>query len=129
MASGRATATVRVNSFNFGTVNLSVSGLPAGVTATFSNPSLTSGYSTLTLTASSNSATQTVPVILWAVSGDRVHSATIKLTVNANPAVIGTTTTLTSSASTINENSPVTLTASVKQTSGSTGSQRHGHFL
>ena len=28
MSSGRATATVRVNSFNFGTVNLSVSGLP-----------------------------------------------------------------------------------------------------
>ncbi len=119
MASGRATATVRVNSFNFGAVNLSVSGLPAGVTASFSNPSLASGYSTLTLTASSNSATQTVPVILWAVSGDRVHSATINVTVNANPAVVGTTTVLNSSASTINENSPVTLTASVKPTSGS----------
>jgi hypothetical protein len=120
MASGRATATVRVNSFNFGAVNLSVSGLPSGVTASFSNPSLTSGYSILTLTASSTSAAQTVPIILWAASGDRVHSATINLTVNANPAVIGTTTTLTSSASTISENSPVTLTASVKQTSGST---------
>lgn len=119
MASGRATATVRVNSFNFGTVNLSVSGLPAGVTASFSSPSLTNGYSTLTLTASSNSATQTVPVILWAVVGDRVHSATINVTVNANPAVVGTTTTLSSSASAINENSPVTLTASVKPTSGS----------
>ncbi|WP_348261614.1 Ig-like domain repeat protein [Telmatobacter sp. DSM 110680] len=120
MTSGRATATVRVESFNFGPVTLSVSGLPAGVTASFSNPSLTSGYSILTLTASSNSVAQTVPVNLWAVSGDRAHSATIKLTVNANPAVIGTTTTVNSSASTVNENSPVTLTASVKQTSGST---------
>ena len=120
MSSGRATATVRVNSFNFGAVNLSVSGLPAGVTASFSKPTLTSGYSILTLTASSTSAAQTVPVNLWAVSGDRVHSATIKLTVNANPAVIGTTTTLSSSASTVNDNSLVTLTASVKQTSGST---------
>ena len=120
MTSGRATATVRVNSFNFGAVNLSVSGLPTGVTASFSNPSLTSGYSILTLTASSTSAAQTVPITLWATSGDRVHSAAISLTVNANPAIIGTTTTLTSSASTINENSPVTLTATVKQTSGTT---------
>jgi Bacterial Ig-like domain (group 3)/Right handed beta helix region len=120
MASGRATATVRVMSFNFGAVNLSVSGLPPGVTASLSNASLTSGYSILTLTSSSTSAAQTVPVTLWGVSGDRVHSATFNLTVNANPAVISTTTTLTPSASTINENSAVTLTATVRQASGTT---------
>jgi|GEM_PF-1061545 len=120
MTSGRATATVRVNSFNFGAVNLSVSGLPAGVVASFSSVSLTSGFSILTLTASSTSAAQTVPVTLWAVSGDRVHSATFNLTMNANPAVISTTTTLSSSASNISENSPVTLTATVQQASGTT---------
>ncbi len=85
MTSGLATANVRVNSFNFGAVNLSVSGLPTGVTASFSNQSLTNGYSTLTLTASSTSTAQTVPVTLWAISGDRVHSATFNLTVTANP--------------------------------------------
>ncbi len=120
MTSGRATATVRVSSFNFGAVNLSVSGLPAGVTPSFSNASLTSGYSILSLTASSTSTAQTVPVTLWAISGDRVHSATFNLTVNANPAVVSTKTALTSSASSISENSSVTLTATVQQSSGST---------
>jgi hypothetical protein len=120
MSSGRATATVRVNSFNFGTVNLSVSGLPAGVTASFSVPNLTSGFSILTFTASSATTTRTVPVTLWAISGDRVHNATFNLTVNANSAVIGTTTSLSSSASSVAENSPVTLTAKVQQTSGTT---------
>ena len=120
MASGRATATVHVNSFNFGNVNLSVSGLPAGVTASFSSPSLTSGFSILTLSASSTSASQTVPVTLWAVSGDRVHDATFSLTVNPNTSVVGTTTTLTTSASSIAQNSPLTVTATVKATSGTT---------
>lgn len=120
MSSGRATGTVRVNSFNFGAVNLSVSGLPSGVTASFSTPSLTSGYSILSLTSSSTTSTQTVPVTLWAISGDRVHSVTFNLTVNANPAVVGTTTALSSSASTVNENSSVTLTATVRQASGTT---------
>lgn len=120
MSSGRATATVRVNSFNFGAVNLTISGSPAGVTASFSAPSLTSGFSILTLTASSTTTTQTVPVTLWAISGDRVHNATFNLTVNANSAVIGTATSLSSSTSSIAENSPITLTAKVQQTSGTT---------
>ena len=118
MTSGLATANVRVNSFNFGAVNLSVSGLPTGVTASFSNQSLTNGYSTLTLTASSTSTAQTVPVTLWAISGDRVHSATFNLTVTANPAVIGTSASLSSSASTITQGTPVTLSAAVKPASG-----------
>jgi hypothetical protein len=121
MSSGRATANVRVSSFNFGgDVNLSVSGLPAGVTASFSSPSLNNGFSVLTLAASSTSSTQTIPVTLWAINGDRVHSATFNLTVNANPSVIGTTTSLSASASSIAAGSPVTLTATVKQGSGST---------
>lgn len=99
MSSGRTTATVRVNSFNFGAVNLSIPGLPAGVTASFSTPSLTSGFSILTFTASSTTAIQTVPVTLWAISGDRVHNVTFNLTVNANPALVGTTSSLSSSAS------------------------------
>lgn len=121
MSSGRITSSVRVSSFNFdGAVNLSVSGLPAGVTASFSSPSLSNGFSVLTLTASSTSTAQTVPVTLWAISGDRVHSVTFSLTVSANPAIIGTTTSVSASASSITEGSPVTLTATVKQSSGTT---------
>lgn len=121
MSSGRATAQVRVSSFNFGgTVNLSVSGLPAGVTASFSAPSLNNGFSVLTFAASSTSAAQTLPVTLWAVGGDRVHSVTFNLTVNANPSIISTTTSLSSSASSITEGSSVTLTATVNQASGTT---------
>ena len=120
MSSGRATAAVQVNSFNFGAVNLSVSGLPAGVTASFSVPSLVSGTSTLTLTSSSSSGSQTVPVTLWAISGDRVHNVTFNLTVTPNSGVTSTSTALVASATSISQGSPVTLTATVQPASGST---------
>ena len=79
MASGSASATARVSSFGFGTVNLSVSGLPAGVSAKISNGSLVSGTSTITFSSTSSASNQIVPVTLWAVSGSRVHSATFNL--------------------------------------------------
>lgn len=119
MSSGVAAATVRVDSFNFGAVNLSVSGLPAGVTASFSAPSLISGVSTLTLIASSASTAQTVPVTLWGISGDRVHSATFNLTVSPNSGVTSTSTSLAVSAPSISQNAPITLTATVQPSSGS----------
>ncbi|MFZ0746113.1 MAG: right-handed parallel beta-helix repeat-containing protein [Terracidiphilus sp.] len=76
MISGRAVATARVNSFGFGTVNLSVSGLPAGVSASLSRQSLVSGVVTLTMTASKSAATQNVPITLWAYDSIRAHSVT-----------------------------------------------------
>jgi len=79
MSTGKASTTAKVTSFGFGTVNLSISGLPAGVSATISNPSLISGTSTITFSASTSASNQTVPVTLWAVSGSRVHSATFNL--------------------------------------------------
>jgi hypothetical protein len=79
MASGTVAATARVKSFGFGTVNLSISGLPSGVTATMSSGSLVSGAVTLTFKASSSAVNQTVPVTLWAVSGSRVHTVTFNL--------------------------------------------------
>lgn len=119
MTSGVAVVTVRVNSFNFGPVNLTASGLPAGVTASFSATSLISGFSTLTLIASSTSIAQTVPVTLWAVSGDRVHNTTFNLAVTPNPGVSSTSTSLAVSASSISQNAPITLTATVQPASGS----------
>jgi hypothetical protein len=120
MTSGRAAATIRVNSYNFGTVNLDISGLPKGVTASFSKPSLMSGASVLTLTASSSSTSQTVPVTLWGVSGDRVHNVTFNVAVTPNPGVVSTTTSLSASSSSITQGSAVTLTATVQPASGST---------
>ncbi|WP_348261031.1 right-handed parallel beta-helix repeat-containing protein [Telmatobacter sp. DSM 110680] len=79
MSAGSALATAKVTSFGFGTVNLSVSGLPAGVSATINNGSLISGTSTITFSASSSASNQTVPVTVWAVSGSRVHTATFNL--------------------------------------------------
>jgi hypothetical protein len=114
MSAGQAVATVRVNSFTVSgspakeirrgkqlrlfvvdSVTLSVSGLPAGVSASLSQSSLVSGVVTLTFSASTTAVAQTVPITLWASSNDVVHSATFYVTVA--PA---TSTTLTPVAST-----------------------------
>lgn len=79
MSSGKAAATARVKSFGFGTVNLSISGLPSGVSASISNGSLASGAATISFSATASAANQTVPVTLWAISGSRVHSVTFNL--------------------------------------------------
>ena len=76
MSGGTATATVRVNSFGYGTVSLFVNGFPSHVWGTLSKTSLVSGALTLKLYASSSAANQTVPITLWATSGSRVHSVT-----------------------------------------------------
>ena len=76
MIGAKAVATVRVSSFAFGPVTLSVSGLPAGVSATLSQKTLVSGVATLTLIASSNALAQTVPITLFASGNHVVHSAT-----------------------------------------------------
>jgi hypothetical protein len=82
MSAAKAVVTARVASFGFGAVNLQVSGLPAGVSASFSQGSLVSGASSITFTASSTATKQTVPVTLWAVSGSRVHNVTFYLAVS-----------------------------------------------
>lgn len=61
MSSGKAAATARVKSFGFGTVNLSITGLPAGVTASISNGSLASGAATITFAATSTAPTRPCP--------------------------------------------------------------------
>ena len=68
-------------------VNLSVSGLPAGVTASFAPASVTpaangNASSTLTFNASASAATGTVNVTVTGTSGSTAHSSTIALTVN-----------------------------------------------
>jgi hypothetical protein len=83
MSAAKATGTVKVNSFGYGPVNLKVTGLPAGVTASLSQTTLTSGNVTLTLTAAPTATTQKVLVTLWGTSGSRVHSVTFNVNVSA----------------------------------------------
>jgi Right handed beta helix region len=79
MSAGKVVSTINVNSFGFGAVNLSLTGLPSGVSASISRESLISGVTTLTLSASTSALNQTVPLTLWAISGSRVHSVTFNV--------------------------------------------------
>ena len=79
----KVTSTISVtpqNGFG-GSVSLSASGLPRGVTASF-NPISTSGASTLTLSANSNASTGTFSVRIRGASGGLTHTTTISLTVH-----------------------------------------------
>ncbi len=71
------------NGFN-GNVNLSASGLPSGVTASF-GPNPATATSTLTLTASSTATTGTATVNITGASGSLTHSTSIALTVRLLP--------------------------------------------
>ncbi len=66
-------------------VNLAVSGLPKGVTASF-NPASTSGNSILTLTASASATAGTATLTVTGTSGTLSHAASISLTVLAQSA-------------------------------------------
>jgi hypothetical protein len=81
MSGGTIHIPLQLRSFGYGTVQLSASGMPSGVTASFSSGSLTSGTTTLTLHASTSASSQTVPVTIFGVSGSRVHTLTIKVNV------------------------------------------------
>jgi hypothetical protein len=81
-----------------GNVNLTASGLPSGVTASFgTNP--TTGTSVLTLTASSTAANGTFSVAITGTSGTLTATTYVSLTINVNPAA---TFTLSATPSTLN---------------------------
>jgi hypothetical protein len=81
-AGGSSTINVTpLNGFN-GTVNLSVSGLPSGVTATF-NPASTSTTSSLTFSSTTSATTGTFTVTVTGVSGSLTRTTAISLTVTS----------------------------------------------
>src|SRR6267142_155636 len=83
-ANGTSTITVTPqNGFN-GSVNLSASGLPSGVTASF-NPNPATATSTLTLTANSTATTGTVTTTITGTSGSLTRTTSISLTVRVVP--------------------------------------------
>lgn len=85
-SSGSTSITTAISGGFNSAVSLSASGLPAGVTASFSPSSIAapgSGSSTLTFTASSTAATGTSNITVTATGGGVTHTATVALTVNA----------------------------------------------
>ncbi|MDB4952963.1 MAG: hypothetical protein JWO36_532 [Myxococcales bacterium] len=78
------------------TVALSVSGLPTGVTGSFSPTSVTAGASsTLTLTAASTAASSTTSFTVKGTSGATSHTASASLTISGGGGGGGGTTVLT----------------------------------
>ncbi len=63
-----------------GKVNLSVSGLPSGVTASFA-PNPTTGFSTLTLTAGNSVPLGTSTLTITGASGNQTATTTLALAV------------------------------------------------
>jgi len=90
LQAGSATATVTItgqNSFS-GSVALSASGLPSGVTASFS-PTSTTATSTLTLAAAIGATTGPATVTITGVSGSLTHTTTLALTVGSSGGTVG----------------------------------------
>jgi hypothetical protein len=81
-ASGTVSVTTKVVSGTPGTITLGATGLPAGVTASFSPTSVAAGgSSTLTLTATATAASSTATVTVTGQNSSTTHSATVALTV------------------------------------------------
>jgi hypothetical protein len=95
-SSGASTITVVPQNGFSGSVTLSASGLPSGVTAAFT-PNPTTTTSALTLTASATATTGTVTVTITGTSGSLTATTTLSLTVTSGggPAVTLVPTALT----------------------------------
>ena len=103
-----------------GSVTFTASGLPSGVTASFSPASSTSS-SVLTLTASSTATTGPATVTVTGTSGTTTATTTITLTVSAKP-IAGFTLSSSPASLTVKQGSSGTDTITVTDTGGFTGS-------
>jgi hypothetical protein len=119
-SSGSSTITITPSGGFTGSVTLSASGLPAGVTAGFgTNPATSS--SVLTLTASSTATTGTATVTITGTSGSLTHTTTVSLTVTA-PAQPNFTLSASPSSLTVKQGTSGTSTITVTDQNGFTGS-------
>jgi hypothetical protein len=113
------TATVTPQSGFTGTVNLGVTGLPQGVTANFSVPTLTGGDSTLNVVVGNAVAPGSYPFTISGVSGAINHTANATLVVSA---VSGSfTVTITPASQTVTRNSTSTYTVTITPLKGFQG--------
>ncbi len=119
-SSGSSTITVTPSGGFTGSVTLSASGLPSGVTAGFgTNP--TTSTSVLTLTASSTATTGTATVTVTGTSGSLTHTTTVSLTVNA-PATPNFSLSASPTSLTVKRGSSGSSTITVTDSGGFTGS-------
>ncbi len=82
---GTSTVSTAIVGANSGTVNLAVSGVPSGASATLNPTSVTAGGSS-TLTVNAGTATPgTYTLTVTGTEGSQTHSATVSLTVQAIP--------------------------------------------
>ena len=116
------TSTISVNPVNgfSGTVNLSISGLPSGVTASF-NPTSATSASTLTLTAGSAAATGTFTLTVTGASGTLTRTTTLTLTVSA-PVVPDFSLSASPASLAVSRGNSVNTTITVTPANGFTGS-------
>jgi hypothetical protein len=91
-ASGNTTVNITRTGGFAGTVDLTATGLPAGVTAAFNPAAATANTSTLTLTASATATTGPATVTVTGTSGTITQTATLALTVSAAVGGSGNTT-------------------------------------
>ena len=116
-ASGASTITVNPQGFFNGTVTFSASGLPRGVTASFS-PASATGHSTVTFTAASNAPSSSAIVTITGTSGSLTSKATITLAVTPPPSF---TLSASPSSLTIARNSKGSSTITLAQQNGFSG--------
>ncbi len=76
---------ITVSQVGLGPITLTTGALPAGVTATFAPPSLTSGTSQLTLTTSASTPDGSYPITITGTAGTLVRQATVTLVVTTPP--------------------------------------------
>jgi hypothetical protein len=111
------TATVTAGTGFSGTVSLSVSGLPAGATASFSPASIsTSGSSSLSVSTSTSTPPGSYPLTVTATSGALTHSSQVTLVVTGDFAI-----SVTPSSATVRRNNSTNFTITVTAGSGFTG--------
>jgi hypothetical protein len=111
------TTTVTASTGFSGTVSLSVSGLPAGATASFSPASIsTSGSSTLRVSTSSSAAPGSYPLTITATSGTVTHTANVTLVVST-----GFSVSVTPSGVAVSAGSRAGYTVTITPGSGFTG--------
>jgi hypothetical protein len=113
--SSQGTVTVSPSYGFIGAVNLSVSGLPSGVTASFSPNPATNGSSTVTFTANATAPVGTNTITITGTSGGTSVTTTTSLTIGSP------TFTILSSSVTVGQGSTATSTVSVSSQYGFTG--------
>jgi uncharacterized membrane protein len=89
-SSGSSTITIAPQTGFNGTVSFSASGLPSGVTASFS-PNGTTTQSTLTLSASPLATAGTFNVTITGISGSVASATTLNLTITSKPWIVSGT--------------------------------------